>query len=159
MIEELGKSFPELDPGLVTSIFLTAPNAGAASDMLREIQAGKDALGSADVKYSPPVAKPSKSSHQEQPDSLDLQWRVLKGENEQDGLRQQLNLSQETVQELLEEQLPHLTQQLNNSQAAIQDLLEREFPMLTTKVVAVTLRDYDYDVATAREVLKSLTEV
>lgn len=127
--------------------------------MLREIQAGKDAAGSADIRHSPSRTEPSKSNHQEQPNNLDLQWRLLKGENEQDGLRQQLNLSQATVHELLEEQLPHITQQLNNSQAAIQDLLEREFPMLTTQVVAVTLRDYDYDVATAREVLKSLTEI
>ena len=123
------------------------------------MQAGKEAAGSANAQYSPPSTKPSKDSHEEQPDSLDLQWRLLKGENEQDGLRQQLNLSQATVQELLEEQLPQLTQQLNNSQAAIQELLEREFPMLTTKVVAVTLRDYDYDFVAAREVLKSLTEV
>ena len=127
--------------------------------MLREIQAGKNTAGFANARPSPRSTKPSKNSAQEPPDTLDLQWRLLKGENEQDGLRQQLNLSQATVQELLEEQLPHLTQQLNSSQATIQELLEREFPMLTTKVVAVTLRDYDYDVVAAREVLKSLAEV
>lgn len=118
--------------------------------MLREIQEGKDA---ATATHPHPLStEPRQSQHSQQRQNAP-------GQREQDGLRRELDLSQATVQELLEEELPSLRQQLDRSQATIQDLLEREFPKLDTKVVAVTLRDYYYDVAATRGVLKTLSGV
>ena len=116
--------------------------------MLREIEEGKDAATATHPRA--PSIVPGQSQHSQQKQNSP-------GQREQDGLRQQLDLSQATVQELLEEELPSLRQQLDRSQATIQDLLESEFSTLDTKVVAVTLRDYEYDVAATREVLKTLS--
>ena len=135
ILERLGKFFPDLEPDIVASVLLNAKDAATASDMLREIQEGKIAANATRHQaLSPPADGP------------------LLRQQEQDTLRQQLDLSQATLRELLEEDLPTLMQQLTRS------LLEREFPKLDTKVVAVTLRDHDNDVARARQALKSLLE-
>ena len=125
--------------------------------MLREIQEGKDAASASRLQASPIGLEGNNKSPQKQ--DAPGQEETSKRQQEQDALMQQLDLSQATVQELLEEELPNLRKQLDYSQAIIQDLLEREFPKLTTQVVAVTLRDYDFDVADTREVLKSLSGI
>lgn len=51
-----------------------------------------------------------------------------------------------------------LRQQLSRSNTAIQDFLEREFPRLSSQVVAITLRDHNYDVTGTREVLRRLSD-
>ena len=137
-MEKLGRYFPDLDPDLVASILLEAPDAATASDTLRDIQASKDpSWGRPHVQYDNP------DSHTQK---------------EHENLKSQLEASQATVKELLEEELPKLMQQLQHSHTIMQEMLESEFPNLTTKVVAVTLRDHDNDVASTRAVLKGLSQ-